>query len=143
MRTPVRMGILCACVLACAEPGRTQSAKFEEAVKQSRSAIEVRDGKLGGPGAEVLRKALDDAHFVLLGEDHGIKQIPAFATALCGELGPRGFHTLTIETGPAITVELEKFARAPEGAKQFAEFDKKYPFSTCLLYTSPSPRDTR
>lgn len=132
MRTPMRIGILCASVLVCAGTAAAQNTEFEDAVKQSKSAIVVRDGKLGGPGAETLRAALGEANFVLLGEDHGIQQIPAFGAALCGELGPRGFHTLTIETGPVITAELEKFARAADGAQQFAEFSKKYPFSTAF-----------
>jgi hypothetical protein len=132
MRTPMRIGILCLGALPYAGIVAAQNTKFEEAVKQSRSAIEVRDGKLGGPGAEVLRAALREAHFVLLGEDHGIQQIPALATALCGELGPRGFHTMTLEVGPSIAPELERFARAGDGAKRLAEFDGKYPFSVAF-----------
>lgn len=132
MRTPVRVGILCGVVLASAIGASAQTAKFEDAVKQNRFAIEVRDGKLGGPGGEVLRTAMNEANFVLLGEDHGIRQIPAFAGALCDELGPRGFHTMTLEVGPTIAPELERFARAAHGEKQFAEFDKRFPFSVAF-----------
>src|SRR5262249_16690383 len=78
---------------------------------------------------DVLRAAMADAQFVLLGEDHGIRQIPAFAAGICNELGPRGFHTMTLETGPAITPELERMTRATDGVRQLAEFDKKYRFS--------------
>jgi len=132
MRTALRIRTLCASALACAGIAAAQNTKFEVAVRQSRSAIELRDGKLGGPGADLLRGALAEANFVLLGEDHGIQQIPAFATALCSELAPRGFHTMTLEVGPSLAPELERFAKASDGAKRFAEFDSKYPFSVAF-----------
>ncbi len=106
---------------------RAQNAGFIEALKKNRGAISVQDGKLGGPSAEVLRAALADAQFVALGEDHGIRQIPEFAAALCAELAPHGFHHLGLEIGPYVAPELEKMARSADGAKQLAEFEKKYP----------------
>jgi hypothetical protein len=132
MGNPMRIGVLCAVVLLSSVVGKAQNAKFEEALKQHLSAIAVRDGKLAGAGGELLRSAISDAHFVLLGEDHGIQQVPAFASALCGELAPRGFRTLTLEAGPTVTRQLEKFSREPDGAKQFSDFEKQYPFSVAF-----------
>ena len=96
-------------------------------MKKNRGAISVQDGKLAGPSAEVLRTAMADAQFVALGEDHGIRQIPEFAAALCAELAPHGFHHMGLEIGPYVAPEIEKMARSADGAKQLAEFDKKYP----------------
>lgn len=54
MCTTVRIGILCVRVLIAARFGIAQKiARFEEVVKQNRSAIELLDGKLAGPGAGV------------------------------------------------------------------------------------------
>jgi hypothetical protein len=106
---------------------RAQNAEFTEALKKNRGAISVQDGKLAGPSAEVLRTAIAEAQFVALGEDHGIRQIPEFAGALCAELAPHGFHHMGLEIGPYVAPELEKMARSAEGAKQLAEFEKKYP----------------
>jgi len=111
----------------CATCLRAQNAEFTEALKKNRGAISVQDGKLAGPSAEVLRAALAEAQFVALGEDHGIRQIPEFAAALCAELAPHGFHHMGLEIGTYVATELEKMARSAEGAKQLAEFDKKYP----------------
>ena len=80
-----------------------------------------------GPNAEVLRAALAEAQFVALGEDHGIRQIPEFAAALCAELAPHGFHHMGLEIGTYVAPELEKMARSTEGVKQLADFEKKYP----------------
>jgi hypothetical protein len=106
---------------------KAQNAEFTETLKKNRGAISVQNGKLAGPSAEVLRTAMADAQFVALGEDHGIRQIPDFASALCAELAPHGFHHMALEIGPYLAPEIEKMARNADGAKQLAEFDKKYP----------------
>jgi hypothetical protein len=106
---------------------RAQNAEFTETLKKNRGAISVQDGKLAGPSAEVLRAALAEAQFVALGEDHGIRQIPEFAAALCAELAPHGFHHMGLEIGTYVAPDLEKMARSADGAKQLAEFEKKYP----------------
>ena len=104
-----------------------QNTEFTETLKKNRASIGVQEGKLAGQGAEVLRTALAEAQFVALGEDHGIRQIPEFAAALCTELAPHGFHHMGLEIGTYVAPELEKMARSADGAKQLAEFEKKYP----------------
>jgi hypothetical protein len=106
---------------------RAQNTEFTETLKKNRGAISVQDGKLAGPSAGVLRTALAEAQFVALGEDHGIRQIPEFAAALCTELVPHGFHHMGLEIGTYVAPDLEKMARSADGAKQLAEFEKKYP----------------
>lgn len=126
MRLRVVILSICACLAAAA---RAQNAPFLEAVQKNRAGIAVKDGKLSGPGADVLRAALAEAQFVLMGEDHGVAKIPEFGAALCAELAPRGFHHMALEVGPNTAPELERFARSAEGAKQISEFLKKYPQS--------------
>jgi hypothetical protein len=116
--------IICFLFAVCSRP---QNAEFTETLKKNRGAISVQDGKLAGPSAEVLRAALAEAQFVALGEDHGIRQIPEFAAALCAELAQHGFHHMGLEIGTYVAPELEKMARSADGAKQLAEFEKKYP----------------
>jgi hypothetical protein len=97
---------------------------LEDAIAHNRYALSVADGKLAGSGAGVLRPAITAANFVMLGEDHGIAQIPAFGAALCNELG---FHHLALEVGPSVAAELAAFARAKDGATREAAFVKKFP----------------
>src|SRR6202795_1514066 len=106
---------------------QAQNAAFTEDLKKNRGAISVQDGRLAGPSADVLRTGLADAQFVALGEDHGIRQVPEFAAALCAELAPHGFHHMGLEIGPYVAPEIEKMARSADGVKQLAEFEKKYP----------------
>lgn len=119
-------------VCLAAIPAAAQNTAFGDTVRKNRAAISVHEGKLAGPGADVLRAALADTQFVLLGEDHGIQQIPQFAAGLCAELGPHGFHTMALETGPIVTPEIERMARDANGEKEMTEFDKRYPESVAF-----------
>ncbi len=132
MKLCIRMSLLGALLLTLAFRAGAQNAAFLDTLKQNRFAVSTKDGHPAGPGAEVLRAATADAQFVLLGEDHGIVQVPEFAAALCAELAPHGFHHLALETGPSVTPNIEKFARTADGAKQLAAFDKRYPESVAF-----------
>ena len=127
MKTYRATALACATCFLLTPRVRAQNAEFTETLKKNRGAISVQDGKLAGPNAEVLRAALADAQFVALGEDHGIRQIPEFAAALCAELASHGFHHMGLEIGTYVAPDLEKMARSEDGAKQLAEFEKKYP----------------
>jgi hypothetical protein len=107
---------------------RTASADpLAEAIAKTKSALSVDGGKLAGPGADVLRPAITAANFVMLGEDHGIAQIPAFGAALCAELAPHGFRYLALEVGPSVAPELQAFAAARDSAARAAAFVAKFP----------------
>lgn len=123
----LRVVVLPICVCLAVSAARAQNAALIETLQKHRAGITVKDGKLNGPGADVLRPALAEAQFVLMGEDHGIAQIPEFGAALCAELAPRGFRHLALEVGPNTAPELEKFARSADGVKQLSDFLKKYP----------------
>lgn len=129
MKIGLRVAVLSICACVAAAAARAQNAAFLETVQKNHAGLTVKDGKLSGPGADVLRTALGEAQFVLMGEDHGVAQIPEFGAALCAELAPRGFHHLALEVGPNTGPEIEKFARSADGAKQLSEFLEKYPES--------------
>jgi hypothetical protein len=110
----------------------SEKPSLGDALKAGRSAVSVKGGKLSGAGGDVLRAAVDDAQFVLMGEDHGIAQIPEFAGALWAELAPRGFHNVALEVGPSVAPKLEEFAKAGDGGKRLAEFVHRFPFSVAF-----------
>jgi hypothetical protein len=102
-----------------------------DAIAKQAYPITVAHGALAGKGADVLKTAIDDATFVMLGEDHGIEQIPSFDSAVCAELAPHGFHRLALEVGPSVADTLATDAAAParDGARQLKAFDARYPES--------------
>ena len=119
--------VLIAVLLACS--AFAQPNKFAERLLSNRYELTMQEGRLGGSGAAVLQSALSDSQFVLIGEDHGIAQIPDFTGAICSILGPQGFHTMAVETGPLVAAELEKWSASANGMTQLAEFEKKFPDS--------------
>lgn len=104
-----------------------QQDKFTDRLLKNRYELGVQQGTLLGNGAAVLKNAINDAQFVLIGEDHGIAQIPQFVGAVCDVLGPLGFHSMAMETGPLVGSELETWAQGPDGRNFVAEFVKKFP----------------
>lgn len=65
--------------------------------------IEIKDGKLGGPGGEMIRGELAKAQFILWGEEHGFADSPIVLRAVAREAKPLGFKYHVVEVGPLST----------------------------------------
>ena len=89
----------------------------------------VEDGRMSGSGTPILQSAISGAQFVMIGEDHGIAQIPQFVGSVCDLVGPEGFHTMAVETGPLAAAELQQWVTHDDGRTRVAEFEKKFPES--------------
>jgi hypothetical protein len=107
----------------------SQSSPFQQRLLQNRYQIAVQDRHLSGTGLPVLQDALKNAQFVLLGEDHGIAQIPRIDSAIYEMIAPQGFNTFAIEVGPLVGHRLQSWVAQKDGRAQLAAFDKQYPFS--------------
>ena len=97
-----------------------------EALAKQKHIVKLEDGKLTGKGAELLLKEAKSSQFFLIGESHGIAEMPILTTALFKQLNPHGYDYFAIETGPITARRIESFARKPSG---FTYFNKKYPFA--------------
>jgi len=102
---------------------------FIDHLNKNRYDLKLQDGRLSGTGAPVLETAIKDAQFVMVGEDHGIAEIPAIYSGLCNIAGPLGFHTMAIETGPLVAAKLQQWASQPNGQSDLSAFKKAYPAS--------------
>jgi hypothetical protein len=102
-------------------------SKLTAKLLQNRYGLSVRNGRLSGTGAHVLRSAIAQSRFVLLGEDHGLAETPRFWGGVCDAAAPEGFQTMAIEEGPLAAAELERWASMPGGQVQLAAFEKQYP----------------
>ncbi|WP_331126490.1 hypothetical protein [Longimicrobium sp.] len=97
------------------------------------------DGRLAGPGAEVIGRAARGAHFVAVGENHNTRAIPDFTVALFRMLHEReGFDYLALEEGPEIGRLLSRAVRGggPDGAFRLG---LRYP-SAFHMYTEEELR---
>src|SRR4051812_26200789 len=79
------------------------SASLRAVAPPQTLALEVKDGKLAGPGAEMIRGELAKAQFVLWGEEHGFADSPIVLRAIAREAKPLGFKYHVVEVGPLST----------------------------------------
>jgi hypothetical protein len=85
------------------------------------------DLTLGGPGAELLLREGEESVFFLIGEEHGIAQIPYITTALFRALQPAGYRHLAIEVGHALADTLDGLARHDFALESMVVFFNLHP----------------
>jgi erythromycin esterase-like protein len=111
----------------CVADALGQQDKLLDSLTKNRTQLVLKDGKFTGTGAPVLEKALAESQFVLIGEEHGTEQVPAFASAVCNVVGPLGFHTMAVEAGPRAVAAMQPWIESKNGREQLAQFEKKFP----------------
>ena len=104
-----------------------QPASLRDAIQNSRSDLEVREGNLGGRGAAILQSATSHSCYVFLGEDHGIAEVPEFANGLLSDLAHHGTDTLALEVSPSIAKQLSLELASTRPDQTFADFLRDYP----------------
>lgn len=105
------------------------ATSFDAAIAQQRYALTFENGAFAGTGAAIIAKAVAGAQYVMIGEDHGIAEIPAFSTALCNEVAPDGFSALAVEIGPSTATELSEMLQSTDPVSAVATYDAAHPFS--------------
>jgi hypothetical protein len=86
------------------------------------------DGRLAGDGARLLVDEARASRFVLVGEEHGVAEVPALTAALFGELVPAGFRHLAIETGAGVAAHLDTLVGRADAEGAVAAFVRdRYP----------------
>jgi len=91
------------------------------------------DGRLHGPGAELLLTAGRDAQFFLIGEEHGVAEVPRVTADLFRQLAPAGYRHLAIETGEFLAAELNRRVLADTTGAAYAAFGREH-FPGALFY---------
>lgn len=98
-------GLFRVCALAA---GLIAMALVAHAVPPQTLALEIKDGKLAGAGAEIIRGELAKAQFVLFGEEHGFADSPIILRAIAREGRPLGFKYHVVEVGPLSTRKIRE-----------------------------------
>lgn len=126
MRSPALAFIA---LLSAAAPALAQTPSLDDVLTAARRPIAVRDGRLEGAGAEVLRTAMAATPYVLIGEDHGLAEVPEFSAAVFRELAARGTRDLVVEVGPEAGRRLTDVLAAADPDADTAAWMRRYPFS--------------
>ena len=116
-------------VLSAAAPSLAQTASLDDMLTAARRPIVVRDGRLEGAGADVLRAAMAATPYVLIGEDHGLAEVPLFSAAVFRELAARGTRDIVVEVGPEAGRRLTGVLAAADPDAGIAGWMRRYPFS--------------
>jgi hypothetical protein len=93
--------------------------------KETRLRMEFDGRAFSGAGWDRLLAEAQTAHFVLLGEEHGVSQIPALARQLMLALRPSGYERLALEISAPVAMELDRAALA--GIDGIRRFNAEYP----------------
>jgi hypothetical protein len=111
----------------CAAPEANAQDSLTAVLRRNAHLMQAAaDGRLSGAGAELLLAAGRDAQFFLIGEEHGVAEIPLVAAGLFRELTPHGYRHLAIETGDALAAELNRRVLADSSGEAMIAFQRDY-----------------
>lgn len=98
-------------------------------LSKTKRAIDRGPDRLSGEGLKFLTDEAGRAQFFLIGEDHGIADMPEFTGLLFRELNRvAGHDTFATETGPLTAARLEKMARTVGASILIEDFNHRYRF---------------
>jgi len=103
---------------------------LEEALVQARISLVLQDGKLSGPGADILNAAVQQSRFVMLGESHMTREIPRFTAAFCDMMHPDAY---AVEAGPSAAHFVNGLLNKPNRLEMMSERGRMYPNNMAFL----------
>lgn len=118
--------ILLILALNCASFSAQDSLIIEN-LRANMHTIQCADGKITGPGAEILEDAVRRHQLIMVGEMHGIREVGDFCEALFNTGKKHGFHYFAIESDPWVAEKIETLAQYPVDSLE--AFEKAIPFS--------------
>jgi len=74
-------------------------SQLELKLREVRFDLRLDNQKLSGDAVPLLKDAIGDAQYVLIGEDHITREIPLFTEAVCDLMAPQGLTEMAVEAG--------------------------------------------
>lgn len=112
--------------LLVANAATAQDTALVRAFRTYSAPFTLADGHLKGPGADVLSRAARENQFIMVGEDHGFREVPEFVGALFEAARPAGYRHLAVEVGPVTSRRLETMMRSPNAQHDINAFLGRY-----------------
>jgi hypothetical protein len=103
-----------------------QDTAFVRVLKAHSAPFSVEQGRMRGAGGDSLAQVARQHQFILVGEDHGIREVPEFVTALWNAARPAGYSHLAVEIGPVTGTRLESMLRTPDPMTAVDQFLGRY-----------------
>lgn len=112
-------------------PAASPAPSFEERLAkralENRHAVSFRNGTFSGPGWDLLLAEGKKSRFFLVGEEHGVAEVPAVVRELFRALEPAGYRNLAIEISPPMAAVLDDLARGENGLARLSAFFQENP----------------
>lgn len=83
-------------------------------------------GELAGPGGELLQTGVRESRFTLLGEEHGVAQVPQLAELLWRTAVANGYSHFAIEVGEQLAGGMERALRSKADGSGYLQFLKDH-----------------
>lgn len=113
---------------------------FSESLAQAATPLAVSPDGFSGPGAAVLTQAVAASRYVLIGESHHSREIPAFTTQICRLMAPSGLAAMAVEVGPEAARVVDAHMRAPDRDQQIDAFMRDHPDAMIFLNSDDEAR---
>ena len=107
--------------------GPTFEERLAARAAENRYAVSLGNGTFSGPGWERLVEEGKQSRFFLIGEEHGVAEIPAVVRELFRTLRPAGYRHLAIEISPPMASTLDEVARGTDGVQKLSRFFQENP----------------
>ncbi len=120
-RARVLLGVTLAASLPVSSPAQQDSLVARLRAVASPLTL-TPAGDLAGPGGEVLAAGVREARFVMIGEEHGVAEVPQLARALWRAGQAHGYTHFAIEVGEQLAVRLETALRADTTGAAYLQF---------------------
>lgn len=106
-----------------------QDSLLNVRLKEQSYILQFGKNEMTGQGMDFLVREASKSSFLLIGEAHGISQIPQFAEALFKSLLSEGYNSMAVETGPHTAKKLQDMIAQPEWESALKNHFEKYPWS--------------
>ena len=123
-------GVLLVILGAFATSAVAEEAKpspFPSRLARAIAPLNVNPDGLSGAGALILSEAVAASRYVLIGESHMSREIPAFTTQICRLMAPSGLTAMAIETGPEAARVVDSVMRSEDREARIADFARAHP----------------
>ena len=103
---------------------------FSSALIAARYPLLLEGGAYSGPGAAIVKDAVSQARFVLVGEDHITRETPRFVSALCDQMHP---DVYAVEAGPLAAQYVQSLLGRPDRVAIMTAREQEYPDNVAFL----------
>lgn len=113
---------------------------FPSRLAQAIAPLDVKPDGLSGAGAPILSEAIAASRYVLIGESHHTREIPALTTQICRLMAPSGLTAMAIETGPEAASVVGSAMRSKDREARVADFVRAHPDGVAFFNVSDEVR---